>query len=168
MKNQKCKCCGESYIPKRIYNQKYCSNKECQAESNRESSRKYRKKMKNDTKYKEANKACVKRHRKENPEYSKKYRNKSPKSDVLSDITLSQIKHQIDVLSDVAIRQNIIFKGLTATLQNVLSDSIDEIINQYYIRGSELSKDGSQQLTEIINGKTFSHSKSETKNPSQI
>lgn len=166
MKNQKCKCCGESYMPKRIYNQKYCSNEECQAESNRESSRKYRKKMKNNTKYKEANKAYVKRHRKENPEYSKKYRNKSPKSDVLSDITLSQIIHQLDELSDIAIRQHTIFKGFTATSQSVLSDSIDEILNQYYTRGSELSKGGSQQLTEIINGKTFSHSKSETKDSS--
>jgi len=166
MKNQKCKCCGDDYIPKRIYNQKYCSNEECQAESNRESSRNYRKKMRHNKKYKEANKACVKQHRKENPEYSKKYRNKSLKCDVLSDITLTQIKHKIDVLSDIAIRQDTIFKGFIAISNNVLSETIEEISNKYYTRGSELSKDGSQQSTEIINGKTFSHSKSETKNPS--
>ena len=85
---------------------------------------------------------------------------------MLSDITLTQIKHKIDVLSDIAIRQDTIFKGFIAISNNVLSETIEEISNKYYTRGSELSKDGSQQSTEIINGKTFSHSKSETKNPS--
>ena len=113
--------------------------------------------MKNNKKYKEANKRYVKLHRE-----------KIPKRAVLSDITLSQITHKIEVLSDIVIRQYVMFKGFIAVSNSVLSDTIEEISNQYYIRGSELSKASFKQLTEIINGKTFNHSKSETKDSVQI
>lgn len=169
MKHKKCKCCEEYYMPSRYtHKQKYCSKVGCKAESNRESSREYRRNKKDDEDYKKTNKASVKRHRQDNPGYSKKYRNKSPKRDVLSDTVLSQIKGRIDVLSDMAILQDSVIKGFVAIQNGVLSDSIADILKQYYIRGSELSKGSSQQLTEIINGETFSHSKSETKDSSQI
>jgi len=47
MKQKKCKCCREHYFPSvYIHEQEYCSKDDCKAESNRESSRKYRKKIK--------------------------------------------------------------------------------------------------------------------------
>jgi len=87
---------------------------------------------------------------------------------VLSDIALTQIMEKIDVLSDMVIWKSTVSKGFMALQNNVLSNSIDKIIKQCYIRGSELSKGSSQPLTEIINGKTFSHFKSETKDSIQI
>lgn len=160
MKNEKCKCCTDFFAPSPfIHHQEYCTKASCQAESNRASSRKYRRKKKDNQEYKEKNKEFVRKNRFKNPGYSKKYRKKIASSAALSDIAIRKTQAMVGALSDLACSQGILIKGLISLSTDALSDTFGDVEKAIYIRGLELSKDSSQQLImEKTNAKEINSS----------
>jgi hypothetical protein len=167
MKMKKCKHCNALYVPSPFnHKQAYCPFPECQRESNRASSQKYRDKNKNNDGYKETNKMHVRNYRAKNPDYDKKYRKKASDTGALSDLALSEIKGEISALSDLASLQSTIMQGIISYGADALSDTIGDAIKVYYIRGSELSKDSFQPLIlENMHAKATNHPKSSSKSP---
>lgn len=143
MKMIMCKNCGTRFKADKYneYHQKYCGSILCRKASKKESDRKYRALKKNCDKFKEKEKARVKRWRIKNPDYSKKSRKKLHQEAALREVVHSELNNEIGALREVVIYYTTILKGDMSLRYDALRDDIADIEKRLYSLGSELSKD---------------------------
>jgi hypothetical protein len=149
MKNRKirCKHCMDYFYPDNYnrHHQRYCcKDNKCRKASSAASSKEYRKKKSEDTRFRQKESERVKRWQSKNPNYRKDSQKKSKKvqkSGVLRDFAQAENLHsEITVLRDFANLQYAVMEGLIITLTgDVLRDDIDGFIRQMYDKSQEVS-----------------------------
>ena len=149
-----CKCCGDKFKadPYNAWHQEFCSKKECQRVSHCESSRRYRRKKRDSTEFKEKEDKRVNDWRLRNPKSvkNKKVKKNPEKSDVLRDFVRGEQGVEADVLRDVLLFQTHCFQGFVSKLTGVLRDDIGTMMMGYYDKGKELFPELEKQLKQGV------------------
>jgi len=141
-RKRKCDICGEKFTLDKYnyYHQKCCSNPKCQKSSNRLGSKRYRRKKRHDSQFRNKEVKRVQIWRKKNPNYqsNKKSAKKSEKDSSLRDFGRGENATQNKMLRDFALFQMYCIQGLVVNLTGALRDDIGSLMNSYYDRGKAL------------------------------
>lgn len=168
-RSRKCLNCRTYFIPySQVKGQQFCSEPACQAASHRLSSKRHRKKLKDDPQKWEAEKSRVRKYQHEHPDYKKKQREnkkvekKSLPADVLRDLYQGETTVNLYVLRDLLFRLIFINKGFMSHYFDVLRDNIDELEVILYNKGSALFRDVLQTSEPLKKGACHEDKKSYT------